>query len=109
MTIDQSTTTGDAARASLEHLMARVGVDGLVAAINSPGLLAAVDQHAAAVRDVVGDVPDITALADYARVVHSAAVRRGQALPDIARLDWTRAPAYLLRLLAVCALVTGLA
>ena len=108
MTIDQSATTGGAARASLEHLMAWVGVDGLVAAINSPGLRAAVDQHAAAVRDAVGDVLDVIALADYARVVHATAIRAGQAPPDTARLDWTRAPAYLLRLLAVCALVTEL-
>jgi hypothetical protein len=41
--------------------------------------------------------------------VHVSAVRRGQVVPDTAALDWTRAPAYLLGLLAVCALVTGLA
>jgi hypothetical protein len=94
-----------AARSSLDDLMGWVGVDGLVAAIGSPGLLAAVDQHAALVRDALGDlVADARALAGYAREVHGAAVRDGHLLPDPARLDWSRAASYLLRLVAVCAL-----
>jgi hypothetical protein len=95
----------DAARTSLDHLMAWVGVDGLVAAIRSPGLLAEIDQHAAAVRETLGErVTDGPALAGYAREVHAVEVRAGRRLPDPARLDWSRAPGYLLRLVAVCAL-----
>jgi Family of unknown function (DUF6401) len=97
--------TVGAARASLDHLMAWVGVDGLVAAMRSPGLLARVDQHSAAVRDALGEAGlDAPTLAEYARVVHAAALRRGESMPDPARLDWLRAPAYLIRLVAVCSL-----
>lgn len=105
MTIEQSTTVG-AAQASLDHLMGWVGVDGLVAAMSQPGLMAMVDQHAAAVRDALGEAHDLAALADYARVVHAAAVRRGDEMPDPADVDWDAAPSYLLRLLAVCAIAT---
>jgi hypothetical protein len=98
-------TTVDAARRSLDDLMGWVGVDGLVAAIASPGLLAVVDQHTAAARDELGDrVGTAPALAEYARAVHAAAVLDGHLLPDPGRLDWSHAPAYLLRLVAVCAL-----
>jgi hypothetical protein len=99
------TTAIDAARTSLDHLMGWVGVDGLVAAIASPGLLAAVDQHAAVVRETLGSqVTEAPALAGYARDVHALAVRAGHRLPDPTRLDWSRAPSYLLRLVAVCVL-----
>ncbi|HEV7897603.1 MAG TPA: DUF6401 family natural product biosynthesis protein [Planosporangium sp.] len=95
----------DAARTSLDDLMGWVGVDGLVAAIRTPALLAAVDQHAAAVRDELGDrVTDTLALAEYARNVHLAAIITGHRLPDPRRLDWSQAPSYLLRLVAVCSL-----
>jgi hypothetical protein len=105
MTIEQHTTVG-AAQASLDHLMGWVGVDGLVAAMRVPGLMALVDQHAAAIREKLGEDADVAALADYARVVHTAAVRRGEPLPDPASLDWAVAPPYLLRLVAVCAIAT---
>jgi hypothetical protein len=109
MTSDYSTTADavalDAARTSLDHLMAWVGVDGMVAAMRSPGLLAAVDQHAAEVRDLLGDrVHHAPALAAHARTVHQAATLLGHTLPDPARLDWASAPAYLVHLVAVCAL-----
>jgi hypothetical protein len=95
----------DAARSSLDDLMAWVGVDGLVAALRSPGLLAAIDQHAAAVRDELGEhVTDAPALAEYARDVHATALMQGHRLPDPGRLDWSDAPSHLLRLVAVCAL-----
>lgn len=95
----------ETARTSLDDLMAWVGVDGLVAALREPGLLAAIDQHAAAVRDALdGRVTDVTALAEYAREVHGAAVVEGHLFPDLDRLDWSDAPSYLLRLVAVCAL-----
>jgi hypothetical protein len=105
MTIEQSTTVG-AAQASLDHLMGWVGVDGLVAAMSEPGLMALIDQHAAAIHEKLGIEVDLAALADYARVVHAAAVRRGEPLPDPATVDWTLAPPYLLRLVAVCAIAT---
>jgi hypothetical protein len=109
MTSEHGMTTdmvaADAARVSLDHLMGWVGVDGLVAALGSPGVLAVVDQHAAAVRDALGTrVGEPRALAEYAREVHVAALRDVHPLPDPARLDWSTAPAYLLRLVAVCAL-----
>jgi hypothetical protein len=93
------------ARACLDALMGWMGADGLVAAIRIPALLAAVDQHAAAVRDELGDrVTDARSLAEYARQVHAAAMAEGHRMPAPGRLDWTHAPAYLLRLVAVCAL-----
>jgi hypothetical protein len=95
----------EAARVSLDELMGWVGVDGLVAALRSPGLMAAIDQHAAVVRDALGaGVTDAPALAEYARDVHVAALVEGHLLPDPGRMDWSGAPAYLLRLVAVCAL-----
>jgi hypothetical protein len=95
----------EAARTSLDDLMGWVGVDGLVAALRSPGLMAAIDQHAAAVRDALGvRVTDAPALAEHARDAHMAALVEGHLLPDPGRLDWSDAPAYLLRLVAVCAL-----
>lgn len=97
--------TVEAARTSLDDLMAWVGVDGLVAAIRSPGLLAAIDQHGAAIRDELRErVTDAPALAEYAREVHVTALIEGHLLPDPSRLDWSDAPSYLLRLVAVCAL-----
>jgi hypothetical protein len=95
----------EAARTSLDDLMAWVGVDGLVAALRSPGLLAVIDQHAATVRDELGErVRYAPALAGYARDVHTTALLEGHRLPDPGRLDWSDAPSYLLRLVAVCAL-----
>lgn len=94
----------DAALTTLDHLMGWVGVDGLVAALRLPGVLARVDQYAAEARDRLGTrVTDACALAEYAHDVHARVVP-AQALPDPGRLDWSRAPAYLLRLVAVCAL-----
>jgi Family of unknown function (DUF6401) len=103
------------AHAALDDLMAWVGVDGLVAALRSPGLLAEVDQHAAAVRDAVaaaGRELDAPALYRYARSVVAAAHRMGRELPaydgSAAGADWTGAGWHLVRLVAVCALATGL-
>ncbi|GII23617.1 hypothetical protein Pme01_32140 [Planosporangium mesophilum] len=93
------------ARACLDALMGWVGVDGMVAAIRNPALLAAIDQHAAAVRDELGErITDAPALAEHARQVHAAAVAEGHEFPNPARLDWAHAPSYLVRLVAVCAL-----
>ncbi|MGC9666872.1 DUF6401 family natural product biosynthesis protein [Planosporangium sp. 12N6] len=98
-------TVVEVAHACLDALMGWVGVDGLVAAIRTPAVLAALDQHTAAVRDDLGDrVTHAPALAEYARQVHATAVIEGHRFPNPARLDWTYAPAHLLRLVAVCAL-----
>ncbi|MGC9668984.1 DUF6401 family natural product biosynthesis protein [Planosporangium sp. 12N6] len=95
----------EVARACLDALMGWVGVDGLVAAIRDPGLMATIDQHAAAVRDALGDeVTSARALAEHARQVHATAMAAGHRMPGPGRVDWAHAPAYLLRLVAVCAL-----
>jgi hypothetical protein len=95
----------EVARACLDVLMGWVGVDGLVAAIRDPGLMATIDQHVAAVRDELDDaVTDVRALAEYARQVHATALAAGYQMPGPGRVDWAHAPAYLLRLVAVCAL-----
>jgi hypothetical protein len=96
------------AHAVLDQLMAQVGVDGLVAALRNPGLLAAVDQHAATVRESLRAADreiSIVSLASYARSVLAAQTRCGYALPEnSAGVDWARADATVLRLLAVCLL-----
>jgi hypothetical protein len=99
---------------ALDDLMAWIGVDGLVAALRSPGLLAEVDQHAAAVRDAVaaaGRELDALSLYRYARSVIAAAHRTGRELPGYGASDnatWTRAGWHVVRLVAVCAVATGL-
>ncbi|WP_433292845.1 DUF6401 family natural product biosynthesis protein [Actinoplanes sp. CA-030573] len=100
------------AAAVLDEMMARVGVDGLCAAFADPGLLALVDQHAAAVRDAMGDAErevDAEGLAAYAKSIVFAARRGGRALPapgeaPMRSADWMAAEWHLLRLLGVCAL-----
>jgi hypothetical protein len=96
----------------LDDVMARVGVDGLTAALAHPGLLASVDQHATAVREALraaGRPADAVALASYAISLMAAAARMGYRIPlpgeaDLPHLDWSDAPGYLLRLVAVCAM-----
>jgi hypothetical protein len=95
------------AHAVLDQLMANVGVDGLVAAMRSPGLMAAVDQHAAAIREVLraaGRPVDIFSLAGYARSVLAMLSRGGHSLPEPDAIDWSRADNQLLRLVAICQL-----
>ena len=48
-------TRHSAARSTLNGLMTWLGESGLAAAAASAGLQAAVDQHAASVRDALGD------------------------------------------------------
>jgi hypothetical protein len=60
--------------------MAEVGDEGVARMRRTPGLAAAVDQHAAAVRDVItasGDEPVADVLLDYVRGFTEAAVERG--------------------------------
>ncbi|HEV7898967.1 MAG TPA: DUF6401 family natural product biosynthesis protein [Planosporangium sp.] len=89
----------------LRDLMTVLGANGLAVAGHLPGLLAAVDQHAAEVRDALGDgraAPSTVALAGYAEGLIHAAEETGWELPE--PIDWARADWRAARLLAICAL-----
>jgi hypothetical protein len=94
-----------AAKSALNTLVARLGRDGLTAARAFPGLLAAVDQHAAEVRDILGDgesAPGLVALAWYVEGMRDAAERHGWQVPAGPQVDWAAPDWPVLRLLAVC-------
>lgn len=96
-----------AARAALAELAHRLGTPGLAAAATRPGLLAEVDQHAAALRDLLGDgvrPPSPIALAGYAEGLRDTAADLGWQVPTADGADWARAPWLLVRLVAVCQL-----
>ncbi|HEV2782495.1 MAG TPA: DUF6401 family natural product biosynthesis protein [Actinophytocola sp.] len=104
------------ARRYLTRLTDRVGVFGLAAATAVPALLASIDQHSAAVRDIVamgveGSAAVATAvlLAEYARGVLDQARQQGWRLelPGTAS-GWARADWTTVRLIGVCALASGL-
>jgi hypothetical protein len=105
-----STAPIDPARALLDEMMARVGVDGLAAALGDAGLLAQVDQHAAAVRDALGQAGrevDAEGLASYAKSIAAAADRMGRPVPQpghayLSGSAWLAAEWHLMRLVAVC-------
>lgn len=95
----------------MARCMERFGVAGLAAAAATPGLSAAVDQHAAAVRDIL--LLGVEGSAVTAGVVLLAAYARGlldQAGEDVDAVrqrvgdGWSGADWTALRLLAVCAL-----
>lgn len=98
------------ARRTLAQLHELVGDPGLAAAAAVPGLLAAVDQHAAAVRDilVVGvetstEVVGSVLLAGYARGLLAQAREMGWRFGAPAGLvGWTRVDWLTARLVAVC-------
>ncbi len=95
------------AKSTLNGLMAWLGTAGLVASTQVPGLLAEVDQHAASVRDALGDPeprPDAISLAGYASGVRDASSDAGWLMPDIETVDWSTVDWPTLRLIAVCAL-----
>jgi hypothetical protein len=99
-----------AARAALAALAGRVGTPGLAAAAARPGLLAAVDQHAAALRDLLGDgtrPPSPIGLAGYADGLRDMAADLGWRVPSTDQVDWATAPWLLVRLLAVCQLAAA--
>jgi hypothetical protein len=78
--------------------------DRLLAGLNtfSPGLQAAIDQHAAAVRDILGLTAGSAGpieLAAYARGVQDSAAERGWRIDDGAGDDWVT-----VRLLAAASL-----
>jgi hypothetical protein len=98
-----------AARAALADLTDRLGAPGLAAARARPGLLAEVDQHAAALRDLLGDqhrAPSPIGLAGYTDGLRDMAGNLGWQLPAAHRVDWARAPWLVVRLLAVCQLAS---
>jgi hypothetical protein len=104
------------ARRVLDRLHGQVGAAGLVAAAAIPGLGAVVDQHAAAVRDILttGVEPGCAAagtvlLAGYAQGVLDHVRESGAPLlvPD-GTAGWLGADWVSVRLLAVCALARNL-
>ena len=104
------------ARRVLDRLNDQLGTAGLVAAATAPGLAAVVDQHAAAVRDILtvgvesgAAVAGVVLLAGYAQGVLDHLRERGYTLSvpnDTA--SWLEASWYHVRLLAVCALARNL-
>ncbi|MGH3759723.1 DUF6401 family natural product biosynthesis protein [Actinophytocola sp.] len=104
------------ARRVLDRLHEQLGVTGLAAAAAIPGLGAVVDQHAAAVRDILtagvessAAVAGTVLLAGYAQGVLDHVRESGMPLrvPDDA-LGWLRADWASMRLLAVCSLAKNL-
>jgi hypothetical protein len=101
-----------AARRTLARLDEQFGAAGLVAAAAMPGLAAAVDQHSAAVRDILAfgveqsaAVAGAVLLAGYARGLIDEATEQGRRLTAPADAGgWAKADWLSLRLLAVCAL-----
>jgi hypothetical protein len=93
----------------------RLGTDGLLVAAAVPGLAAALDQHAAAVRDIVAQAGRTDAtltervlLAGYARSLLDRFDVSVRQVRRHATGRWTRADWLALRLLAVCALSRSL-
>ena len=90
-----------AAKSTLNGLMIWLGEPGLAAAGQRAGLMALIDQHAAAVRDALGDPSDglsAVSLAGYAVTVQ-ATTANGTAVAD---QDWSRPEWPTVRLLAIC-------
>ena len=104
------------ARRALDRLYEQLGAAGLVAAATAPGLAAVVDQHAAAVRDILtlgvesgAAVAGVVLLAGYAQGVQDYVRERGWQLSIPAdTAGWRQASWYHVRLLAVCALAKNL-
>jgi hypothetical protein len=94
-----------AATSLLAGLMDRLGEAGLGIAGRSLGLLADLDQHAASVRNALGDPedgPNAVSLAGYAIGVRDALVEADWDMPD--DVDWSAPQWPTVRLLAVCSL-----
>jgi hypothetical protein len=99
----------------MDSLNTQLGA-GLLALSTAPALAAVVDQHAAAVRDILtvgvesgAAVAGVVLLAGYAQGVQDHLRERGLQLPvpdDTA--GWLRASWYHVRLLAVCTLAKSL-
>ncbi|MFI7678092.1 DUF6401 family natural product biosynthesis protein [Actinophytocola sp. NPDC049390] len=103
------------ARRTLERLHEQLGTAGLVAAASVPGLAAVLDQHSAAVRDILttgvesgATVAGAVLLAGYAQGIQDHIRERGLTLPiptDV--IEWREASWFHVRLLAVCSLATN--
>jgi hypothetical protein len=96
-----------AARSTLNGLMIWLGEPGLEAAGRSAGLVALIDQHAASVRDALGDPadgPSAVSLAGYAAGVRDALVETGWRMAAVAMQDWSAPEWPTVRLLAICSL-----
>ena len=106
--IDRRDSVQWAAGVALTRLDRAVGAPGRAATATRPALLARVDQHAAEVRDTLGDDDGhiaVVALAGYADGVLDVAYARGVDPLAAARAGrWDRSPWALLRLLAICQL-----
>ncbi len=100
------------ARRALERLHEQLGTAGLVAAATVPGLAAVVDQHAAAVRDILttgvesgAAVAGAVLLAGYAQGIQDHIRERGLTLAvPTDTTEWRTASWFHVRLLAVCSL-----
>jgi hypothetical protein len=91
----------------LRLLIEEVGTPGMTAMRQLPRLLAEVDQHAAEVRDALGDghlAPSTVALAGYTEGLIHAAEEAGWEFP--ASIDWIGGDWRVLRLLAICMLAS---
>jgi len=100
-------TRHSAARSTLSGLMTWLGEAGLSAAGESAGLQATIDQHAASVRDALGDPergPNAVALASYATGVRDALIEAQWQLPPTTEIDWATVQWPALRLIAICLL-----
>ena len=96
-----------AARSTLNGLMIWLGEPGLDAAARSAGLMALIDQHAASVRDALGDPadgPSAVSLAGYASGVRDALIETDWRVPQVADQDWSAPEWPTVRLLAICCL-----
>ncbi|HEX3784952.1 MAG TPA: DUF6401 family natural product biosynthesis protein [Pseudonocardiaceae bacterium] len=100
------------ARRALAQLHDQLGTAGLAAAAVMPGLAAVIDQHSAAVRDILefgvegsATVAGVILLAGYARGLLDHAGESGRR-PQVPRelTDWAGADWLTSRLLGVCAL-----
>lgn len=103
------------ARRALDRLHDQLGTTGLLAAAAAPGLAAVVDQHAAAIRDILtlgvesGAVAGVVLLAGYAKGVQDHVRERGLTLTiPHDKAGWLEASWYHVRLLAVCSLARNL-
>jgi hypothetical protein len=97
------------ARRWLARLMDQVGAAGLAAAAALPAVSAVVDQHAAAVRDILvmgveGSAADVVLLAGYAKGLLDQARTDAAAVGAAVGGRWRHAEWLALRLVAVCAL-----
>jgi hypothetical protein len=96
-----------ASRELLRLLIDEIGAPGMLMMRRVPRLVAEVDQHAAEVRDALGDgrfAPSTVALAGYTEGLIHAAEEAGWEFP--ATIDWTRGDWRVIRLLAICVLAS---